>query len=63
MILFSIHYLLPTQRDLDYFKKKKKKKKNATYSIHFENVHLFQFEFVEIENKKSINDVNYGIYW
>ena len=24
---------------------------------------LFQFEFVEIENTKSINDVNYGIYW
>ena len=24
---------------------------------------LFQFEFVEIENKKSINVVNYGIYW
>ena len=25
---------------------------------------LCQFEFVEIENKKkSINDVNYGIYW
>ena len=24
---------------------------------------FFQFEFVEIENTKSINDVNYGIYW
>ena len=24
---------------------------------------LFQFEFVEIENTKSINDVNSGIYW
>ena len=24
---------------------------------------VFQFEFVEIENTKSINDVNYGIYW
>ena len=24
---------------------------------------LFQFEFVEIENTESINDVNYGIYW
>ena len=51
MRLFSIHHLLPTQRDLDYFKKQQ----NATYSIHFENVHLFQFEFVEIENKKINN--------
>ena len=25
--------------------------------------HVFQFELVEIENTKSINDVNYGIYW
>ena len=24
---------------------------------------VFQFEFVEIENTKSINYVNYGIYW
>ena len=24
---------------------------------------VFQFEFVEIENKKSIYDVNYGIYF
>ena len=24
---------------------------------------LLNFEFVEIENTKSINDVNYGIYW
>ena len=24
---------------------------------------LFQFEFVEIENTKSINDVNSCIYW
>ena len=24
---------------------------------------LFQFEFVEIGNTKSINNVNYGIYW
>ena len=24
---------------------------------------LFEFEFVEIENTKSINDVNSGIYW
>ena len=24
---------------------------------------LFQFKFVEIENTKSINDVNYSIYW
>ena len=24
---------------------------------------LLKFEFVEIENTKSINDVNYGIYW
>ena len=59
MRLFSIHHLLPAQGDLDYFKKQQ----NVTYSIHFENVHLFQFKFVEIENKKSINDVNYGIYW
>ena len=28
------------------------------------HIDLCQFEFVEIENKKkSINDVNYGIYW
>ena len=32
-------------------------------SIHFENVHLLNFEFVEIESTESINDVNYGIYW
>ena len=51
----------PNPKRLRLFKKKKKQ--NATYSIHFENVHLFQFEFVEIENNKSINDVNYGIYW
>ena len=31
------------------------------YAIHTDV--LFQFEFVEIENKKSINVVNYGIYW
>ena len=24
---------------------------------------VFQFEFIEIENEKSINDVNYDIYW
>ena len=24
---------------------------------------LLKFEFVEIENTKSINVVNYGIYW
>ena len=59
MRLFSIHHLLPAQRDLDYFKKQQ----NATYSIHFENMHLLKFEFVEIENTKSINGVNYGIYW
>ena len=56
----KIHLLLPAQKDLDYFRKQQQ---NATYSIHLENVHLFQFKFVEIENTKSINDVNYGIYW
>ena len=49
----------PAQRDLNYLRKQE----NSTYSIHLENVHLFQFEFVEIENTKSINNVNYGIYW
>ena len=45
----KINHLLPAQRDLDYFREQQQ---NATYSIHLENVHLFQFEFVEIENKK-----------
>ena len=28
-------------------------KQNATYSTHFENIHLLKFEFVEIETQNQ----------
>ena len=43
--------------------------KISTFSHHgkhkkkIAHLDLCQFEFVEIENTKSISDVNYGIYW
>ena len=53
--LFHSDKSLRTFKISTFFHHGKHKKKIA-------HIDLCQFEFVEIENTKSINDVNYGIY-